>query len=166
MQAPGRTGKIIWQTETGAGTMYFQSVIVNVADLDRSIEFYDEVLGFKLLSRKDQLAAIHAPGTERPQVIVLRGLRMSSSRMGGARHIGMRALVLDVGSFDALERIATELERRQCLVSRHDGGTWTAAFGRDPDRIAIVAGCSLIPDQPITLEAWADLDESLYGVGE
>jgi catechol 2,3-dioxygenase-like lactoylglutathione lyase family enzyme len=146
--------------------MYFQSIVVNVADLDRSLEFYDEVLGFKLLSRKDQLAAVHAPGSDQPQVIVLRGLGTSSSRVGGARHIGMRALVLEVESLDALERIATELDRRQSLVTRRDGGTWTAVFGRDPDHIAIVAGCSVTSDQAITLEAWAELDEFLYGVGE
>jgi catechol 2,3-dioxygenase-like lactoylglutathione lyase family enzyme len=146
--------------------MYFQTIVMNVADLDRSIEFYNEVFGFKLLSRQDQLAAIHAPDNERPQVIVLRALETSSSRVAGARHVGIRALVLDCDSLDELERITTELDRRHLLVSRRDGGTWTAAFGHDPDRIAIVAGCSLTPDQPISLESWAELNETLYGVGE
>ena len=146
--------------------MYFQSIVMNVADLDRSLEFYSGVFGFELLSRQDQLASIHAPGSDRPQVIVLRSLGTTSSRVGGARRVGMRALVLDCGSLDELERIANELDRRKSLVSRRDGGTWTAAFGRDPDRLALVAGCSLTPHQPITLEAWAQLDPSLYGVGE
>jgi hypothetical protein len=78
----------------------------------------------------------------------------------------MRALVLDCGSVDELERIATELDRRHSLVTRRDGDTWTAAFGRDPDRTAVVAGCSLTPDRPITLASWAQLDEFLYGVAE
>ena len=146
--------------------MYFQSIVMNVADLDRSLEFYGEVFGFKLLARQDQLAAIHAPESERPQVIVLRSLVTSSPRVGGAGHVGMRALVLDCGSVDELERIATELDRRHSLVTRRDGDTWTAAFGRDPDRTAVVAGCSLTPDRPMTLAAWAQLDEFLYGVAE
>jgi catechol 2,3-dioxygenase-like lactoylglutathione lyase family enzyme len=145
--------------------MYFQSIVMNVADIDRSLEFYSEVFGFKLLSRKDQLAAIHAPN-DRPQVIVLRALGTYSSRVGGARHVGMRALVLEVESLDELERIASDMDRRQCLVARRGGDTWKAAFGRDPDRIAVVAGCSLTPQQSITLEAWANLDVFLYGVGE
>jgi catechol 2,3-dioxygenase-like lactoylglutathione lyase family enzyme len=146
--------------------MYFQSIVMNVADLDRSLEFYGQVLGFKLLARQDQLASIYAPESERPQVIVLRSLVTSSARVGGAGHVGMRALVLECGSLSEFERIATELDRRRSLVSRRDGDTWTAAFGRDPDRTAVVAGCSLNPDQPITLDAWAQLDEFLYGVSE
>ena len=146
--------------------MYFQSIVMNVADLDRSIEFYREVFGFKLLARQDQLAAIHARDSERPQVIVMRSLGTSSSRVGGAGHVGMRAFVLDCGSRDELERIATELDRRQSLVVRRDGGGWTAAFGHDPDRTAVVAGCSLTPGQAITLESWAELNDFLYAVGE
>ena len=146
--------------------MYFQSIVMNVADLDRSLEFYGEVFGFKLLARQDQLAAMHAPDSERPQVIVLRSLGTSSTRVGGAGHVGMRAFVLDCGSRDELERIATELDRRQSLVLRLDGGNWTAAFGHDPDRTAVVAGCSLTPGQAITLESWAELNDFLYAVGE
>jgi lactoylglutathione lyase len=146
--------------------MYFQSIVMNVTDLDRSIEFYGEVLGFDLLARQDQLAAVHTPGTDRPQVIVLRSIGTSSARVGGAGHVGMRALVLECESLDELERIAAELDRRKSLVMRRDGGTWSAAFGRDPDGTAVVAGCSLKPGQPISLDAWAELHESLYGVGE
>ncbi len=144
--------------------MYFQSIVMNIADLDRSLEFYQAVYGFQLLSRKDQLAAIHAPGTEQPQVIILRAI--GSTRVLGARHIGMRALVMEVASLDELRRIEIAVEKRKCFVSRRDGDTWTAVFARDPDRIAVVAGCSSTPGERITLEAWASLDTSLYGVGE
>ena len=54
--------------------MNFQGVVMNVADLDRSIDFYREVLGFALLSQGEQLAAMSAPGSGQPQVIVLRAL--------------------------------------------------------------------------------------------
>ena len=52
--------------------MNFQGVVMNVTDLDRSIDFYCEVLGFTLLSQKEQLAAVNAPGSDRAQVLVLR----------------------------------------------------------------------------------------------
>ena len=45
--------------------MNFQGVVMNVADLNRSIDFYREVLGFTLLSQKEQLAAVSAPGSDR-----------------------------------------------------------------------------------------------------
>jgi catechol-2,3-dioxygenase len=144
--------------------MNFQSVVVNVSNLDKSIEFYQDVYGFTLLSRKDQMAAIAAPETDRPQVLVLRAI--GSAGRVGARHIGIRALVLEVESVDALEQIEQALDKEGCLVGRlTDHATWTAVVGHDPDRNAIVTGSGL-GTEPITLESWASLDESLYGLGE
>ena len=144
--------------------MNYQAVVINVADLDRSLDFYREVYGFTLLSRKDQLAAVYAPRSEIPQVIVFR-LLGTAGRHGGARHVGIRAIVLEADSLDELQRIEAALEARQSLVTRHRGDTWTAVFGRDPDQNAVVVGTSLGPDV-IPLDAWAQLDESLYAVGE
>ena len=74
-------------------TVNFQGVVMNVADLNRSIDFYREVLDFTLLSQKEQLAALSVPGSDRTQVIVLRAF--GSGRVDGARHIGLRAFVLE-----------------------------------------------------------------------
>lgn len=147
--------------------MNFQGVVLNVSDLDRSIDFYREVYAFTLLARKDQLAAIYAPGNDNPQVIVLRSVGTTSARrVIGAGHVGIRAVVLEVETVEELERIAAELDQRGCLGARHgDDATWTAVFGRDPDQIAVIAGTSLT-DGPITLDAWADLNETLYSAGE
>lgn len=143
--------------------MKFQGVVINVADLDRSIDFYREVLDFTLLSQKDQLAAVRAPGNDEPQVIVLREL--GSGRIGGARHIGVRAFMLEVDSADQLERIASAFASRKLLVGRRDHREWTAVVGRDPDEVAVVITC-----QPgggrITEDNWKTLDDFLYGIGE
>jgi catechol 2,3-dioxygenase-like lactoylglutathione lyase family enzyme len=145
--------------------MKFQSVVMNVSDLDRSIDFYRDVFGFTLLSRRDQLAAIRAPGSEQPQVIVLRAFG-TSGRAGGARHVGIRALVLEVESLTELEEIGRALEQRQSLGRRMtDDATWKAVVGYDPDRITVVAG-SALGAEPISHESWAALHESLYGLGE
>lgn len=148
--------------------MNFQCVVMNVEDLDRTIEFYREVFGFTLLSQRDQLAAMNAPGTERPQVIVFRSIGTASARrvMGG-RHVGIRGIVLEVDTLDEFERISAELDKRGSLVSRHgdDDKTWISAFGRDPDHTAVVVGATLT-DKPISLDAWTALHDALYAVGE
>jgi catechol 2,3-dioxygenase-like lactoylglutathione lyase family enzyme len=141
--------------------MNFQGVVMNVADLNRSIDFYREVFGFTLLSQKEQLAAVSAPGSDRPQVIVLRAL--GRSPIGGARHIGLRAFVLEVESLDQLEEIASDLDTRKLLVSRRHHGEWTAVVGRDPDSVAIVVACA---SGGITEDSWRTLDDLLYGIGE
>jgi catechol-2,3-dioxygenase len=143
--------------------MNFQGVVMNVADLNRSIAFYREVLGFTLLSQEDQLAAVSAPGSDRTQVIVLRAF--GSGPIGGARHIGLRAVVLEVDSADELERIASELDSRSRLVSRRDHAKWTAVVGRDPDEVGVVVAWHPGGGR-ITEDSWKTLDDFLYGIGE
>jgi catechol 2,3-dioxygenase-like lactoylglutathione lyase family enzyme len=143
--------------------MNFHGVVFNVADLDRSIDFYRDVFAFTLLSRSGQIAAISAPESEHPQIIVLRAL--GTDRVAGARHVGIRALILEVGSLDELERISHRLESRNSFVGRRAGATWTAVIGTDPDRIAVVTA-SGSGVGPITHEDWRALDDFVYGLGE
>jgi len=143
--------------------MNFQGVVMNVADLNRSIDFYREVLGFTLLSQEEQLAAIGASGSDRTQVIVLRAI--GSGPVGGAGHIGLQAFVLEAESTDQLERIASELDSRRLLISRRDHSEWTAVVGRDPDGVAVVVAWH--PGGGRTTEdSWRVLDDFLYGIGE
>ena len=143
--------------------MNFQGVVMNVRDLKRSIDFYREVLGFTVLSQEEQLAAVSAPGSDHPQVIVLR--EFGSSPLAGARHIGLRAFILEVDSNDQLERIASDLDSRNFLVGRRHHSEWTAVIGRDPDTVAVV-----VAGHPgggrITEVGWRTLDDFLYGIGE
>lgn len=143
--------------------MNFQGVVVNVADLNRSVEFYRDVLGFMLLSQQEELAAMSASGGDRTQVIVLRAF--GSSPAGGARHIGVRAFVLDVESAARLEEIASEFERRKLLISRRDHTEWSAVVGHDPDGVSVVLASHPHGDES-TEEGWKALDDFLYGVGE
>ncbi len=142
--------------------MNFQGVVMNVADLDRSLDFYRDVLGFTLLSREEELASARAPGNDGAQILVLRAL--GSSPLGGARHVGLRAFILEVESADQLERIAGVLEDRRLLVSRRDHGEWTAVVGRDPDGVAVVV--TWHPGGIDTGDGWKTLDDFLYGIGE
>ncbi len=143
--------------------MYFQGVVMNVADLNRSIDFYREVLGFGVLSQEEQLAAVSAPGSDHPQVIVLRAF--GSSPIGGARHVGLRAFILEAESIDQLERIASELESRRLLVSRRDHSEWIAVVARDPDGVAVVVAADPGGER-LTDNGWETLDDFLYGIGE
>jgi len=143
--------------------MNFQGVVINVADLGRSVDFYREVLQFTLLSQTQELAVVSAPQNDLPQVIVLRAF--GSSPAGGARHVGLRAFILEVGSPELLERTARAFDTRGILVSRRDHSEWTAVVGRDPDGVAVVVACVSGEDR-ITEDSWRTLDDFLYGVGE
>jgi catechol-2,3-dioxygenase len=143
--------------------MRFEGVVTNVTDLDRSIDFYRQVLGFAVLTQNEQLATMSAAGSDDPQVIVLRAY--GTGRLVGARHSGLRAFVLQVDSSEDLERIAGGLDSRALLVSRRDQGEWTAVVGRDPDGVAVVVAC-VTDGGRITEGHWTTLDDLLYGIGE
>jgi catechol-2,3-dioxygenase len=149
-------------TEDLEKRMNFQGVVINVADLNRSIDFYREALDFSLLSQKDQLAAVSAPGSDPPQVIVLRTL--GRGPLDGGGHIGLRGFLLEVESADQLERIASELDSRGLLVSKRDHSDWTAVVGRDPDGVTLVV--SVAGEGRINADRWTTLDDLLYGIGE
>jgi catechol-2,3-dioxygenase len=143
--------------------MKFDGVVMNVADLSRSIDFYREVLGFTLRSQEEQLAVVGALGSDPTQVIVLRAF--GSSPMGGARHVGLRAFLLEAESADQFERVAREMESRKLLLSRRDHSEWTAVVARDPDEVTVVLVWH--PDGTRTTDhGWRVLDDFLYGVGE
>ena len=143
--------------------MNFQGVVLNVADLDRSIDFYREVFDFTLLSRAEQLAAMNAPGTDRRQVIVLRAL--GRGLVTGAGHIGLQAFVVEVESDDQLQKVADELDSRKALVSRRDHTDWVAVVGRDPDGVAVVVAWHPGGGR-MTQDGSRTLDDFLYGIGE
>ena len=143
--------------------MRFQGVVVNVADLDRSVAFYREVLGFSVFSQQEQLAALGPAGGDRRQAIILRAL--GTSPLGGAGHVGLRTFLLEADSADQLEGMAGALESRRLLIGRRDQPEWSAVVGRDPDGVSVVL--VLHHDESAsTEEGWKVLDDFLYGIGE
>jgi catechol 2,3-dioxygenase-like lactoylglutathione lyase family enzyme len=143
--------------------MNFQGVVVNVADLNRSIDFYREVFDFTVLTQNEQLATVAAPGSDQPQVIVLRAF--GSGRVGGARTTGVRAFILEADSAAQQEQIATALDSRGLLVSRRSQSEWTAVVGRDPDGVAVVVA-NAAGEGRLSEANWRTLDDLLYGLGE
>jgi catechol 2,3-dioxygenase-like lactoylglutathione lyase family enzyme len=141
--------------------MTFHGVVMNVSDLDRSIDFYRQVLGFTLLSQEEQLAVVGASGSDRSQAIVLRAF--GNSPLVGAGHIGLRSFIVEADSADQLDQIAGELETRRLLVTRREHSEWTAVVGRDPEGVAVV-----VTWHPggTTEDGWKVLDDFLYGIGE
>jgi catechol-2,3-dioxygenase len=143
--------------------MNFQGVVLNVADLNRSIDFYCEVLGFTVRTQEDQLAALSASESDPGQVMVLRAI--GTGPLEGARHIGLRSFVLEAESIDQLERIASDLESRKLLITRRAHSDWTAVVGRDLDGVSFVVNYQTDEGRS-SGDGWKVLDDFLYGVGE
>jgi catechol 2,3-dioxygenase-like lactoylglutathione lyase family enzyme len=142
-----------------------QASLLNVRDLDRSIEFYRDVFDFGEAARSDQAAALMINDSDRRQVLVLRaplGLRSPHAGRGG---IGPRLLAFEAGSPAELRLIEERLVARGALLGRGRTPTWEVIVGEDPDHIAFSISSSLT-GMPIRREDWDHLDEMVYSVAE
>jgi catechol 2,3-dioxygenase-like lactoylglutathione lyase family enzyme len=140
-----------------------QTALLNVSDLQQSIDFYRDVLDLRLVSQRDQVAALMIHEKDRSQVLTLRELGRSPLRPGRG-NVGVRMLSFEVGSLGDLDVIEERLARRDALVWRRRTKAFTAIMGLDPDRIEIAISASNVPGSPILREDWEEIDDTIYAI--
>lgn len=119
--------------------------VLYVADLERSVAFYQEVLGFRNLGGPPGAAFLQAAGSTNDHDL---GLFAIGSQAGpssaGRSTVGLYHLAWEVDTLDALEQVALRLAERGALVGATDHATTKALYGRDPDGIEFEV-CWLVP---------------------
>lgn len=143
----------------------FQGALLNVRDLDRSVEFYQDVFGLRPIAREDRVAVLMIDDSSRQQVLILRALDGANPVHMGRGSLGPRLLLLEAGTPDELNVIAQRLTERDAFIGRRRTETWEAIVGVDPDRIEVSVSSSLTGD-PIQRTDWNHLDQMVYEVGE
>jgi catechol-2,3-dioxygenase len=141
-----------------------QTSLINVSNLDRSLEFYKEVFEFTESARGDQVAALMISESQRRQVLVLREVS-GKTLHPGTMAIGLRLFALEAGSLDELHIIEQRLVAKQAFVGRGKTEAYEAIVGVDPDRVKVSIAASLT-GLPIRSEDWHHLDDMVYGIAE
>ena len=139
-----------------------QTALLNVTDLQRSIDFYQDVFELRLISQGDEVAALMILETNRRQVLLLRELR-SGSHHAGRHNVGLRMLSFETGSPIELATIERRLVQRNALVWHKQTETYRGIMGVDPDRTEICAASSMT-GSPISSEDWKELDDAIYAI--
>jgi catechol-2,3-dioxygenase len=112
--------------------------VLYVQDLDRSVAFYRDVLGFRLIPMTPDgfrgAAFLQAPGSTNDHDLGLFAIGpQAGPSMAGRATVGLYHLAWEVDTLDELERLATALAEHDALTGASDHGTTKSLYGRDPD---------------------------------
>jgi catechol-2,3-dioxygenase len=120
----------------------FFGVHVQVRDLDRSVSFYQNVLGLGVIWKDEKLAVLSSP-EDIGDTLVLRDIGATARPHAG--EVGVTRLFWRVGDLAALDDTEDRLIRHSIPYQRHREGEIPGISTHDPDGINIVV---LPPDQP------------------
>ena len=109
--------------------------VLYVRDVERSVAFYSEVLGFRVVMGIPGAAAfLQAAGSSNDHDL---GLFQIGAEAGdspaGRTTVGLYHLAWEVDTLDELARIEAALTAASALVGASDHGTTKALYAKDPD---------------------------------
>jgi len=109
------------------------SVVIFVHGLDRSVDFYVDVLGLEVGDRSTTAALLsNAAGTQ----LILRAMGPGVGRALGA--VGVQYVVWVAADPEDLERCERTLRKRAAHLETRSHEGVTAVEGRDPDDLRVV----------------------------
>ena len=112
--------------------------VLYVRNVARSVAFYTEALGFRVLPMTPDgfsgAAFLQAPGSTNDHDIGLFEIGdTAAASAAGRSSVGLYHLAWEVDTLGELERLAQVLSDRGALVGATDHGTTKSLYGRDPD---------------------------------
>ena len=145
--------------------------VLYVRDVDRSVAFYREALGFRVVtSMPGRAAFLQAEGSTNDHDLGLFAVgAQATDSPAGRGSVGLYHLAWEVDTLDELRRIAGVLTERGSLVGASDHGSTKALYARDPDGIEfevswLVPADLLTPDIPMqTLPLDIEAERARYG---
>lgn len=111
--------------------------VLYVRDLDTSVTFYRDALGFRTVTGIPGRAAfLQAEGSTNDHDLGLFAIGTQAGDSGAGRGtVGLYHLAWEVDTLDELRRIAGVLREHGALVGASDHGSTKALYARDPDGI-------------------------------
>ena len=112
--------------------------VLFVKELERSVAFYTDVMGFRRIDMTPKgfagAAFLQAPGSTNDHDLGLFVIGPAAGPSGAGRStVGLYHLAWEVDTLESLERLAARLSEAGALVGTSDHGTTKSLYGKDPD---------------------------------
>jgi catechol-2,3-dioxygenase len=120
------------------GVTRLNHAVLYVSDLERSVAFYRDVLGFRRIPMTPDgfrgAAFLQAPDSTNDHDLGLFEIGSGAGPSGAGRAtVGLYHLAWEVDTLTELERVAGRLAEAGALVGTSDHGTTKSLYGKDPD---------------------------------
>jgi catechol-2,3-dioxygenase len=141
---------------TDFGLTRLQHLVLWVADVERSVRFYCEVVGFEVQRRYPTAAFLKIPGTADDHHLGL--FEQAGVRPPDERAARMYHAAWEVGELTDLARARQRLVATRSLVGQSDHGTSLSLYAKDPDGLEFeifwtVPGGVPVGTRPLDLDA-------------
>jgi catechol-2,3-dioxygenase len=111
--------------------------VLFVSDVEQSVEFYTEVLGFRVIKMTPDgfrgAAFLQAPGSTNDHDLGLFEVTGAGPSQAGRSTVGLYHLAWELDTLEELERLAVKLADAGALVGSSDHGTTKSLYAKDPD---------------------------------
>jgi catechol-2,3-dioxygenase len=120
------------------GITRLNHAVLFVRDVERSVAFYTEVLGFRRIDMTPEGFAgavfLQAPGSTNDHDLGLFQIGAAAAPSGAGRTtVGLYHLAWEIDTLTELKRLAATLTEHGALTGSSDHGTTKSLYGRDPD---------------------------------
>lgn len=123
--------------------------VLYVSDLDRSLDFYTDLLGFRVLNRSPGAAFLQAAGSANDHDLGLFEVGDTGQRSQRAHpRVGLYHLAWEVDTLRTLAETGERLSAAGVLSGAGDHGSTKALYAADPDGIEFEV-CWMVPDASI-----------------
>ncbi|MBG0827167.1 VOC family protein [Planomonospora sp. ID67723] len=129
--------------------------VLFVRDLERSVAFYREALGFTVVMGMPGAAFLQASGSTNDHDLGLFEVGAQAGPSGAGRStVGLYHLAWEVDTLEELERIAATLGGLGALAGASDHSTTKALYAKDPDGLEFEVSW-IVPADLLTEEVLA-----------
>jgi catechol-2,3-dioxygenase len=126
--------------------------VLYVRNVERSVQFYEEALGFRVASSFPGAAFLQVPDSANDHDLGLFEIGTDAGpSLAGRATVGLYHLAWEVETLGELQQVGERLGRMGALVGASDHGTTKALYAKDPDGIEFEVSW-LVPRDLITDE--------------